>query len=82
MSYYKPIQLDDGAGHPSGTWRFAVTRDEVTYAVGYCMSRRCRHKTPEEASDCYRATSRKNAAAGVPMGFLMKMIRGARFFNL
>lgn len=75
MNYYKPSELADENGNPAGIFHMTCTNDGSVWPIGYCRENKnsetkCRHKSPEEASDCYRAYCREQQGgnmAGFPM---------------
>jgi hypothetical protein len=54
MNYYRPSEIAGSNGEHTGKWRYTVTNDGRTYAVGYCAEQMCEHDTPDEAREHYR----------------------------
>lgn len=71
MNYYEPLVLKDSAGKGTGIYHMTCrTGFNNTSPVGYCIDHNCDHKTPEEASDCYRRfciEKQNGMVAGFPM---------------
>ena len=63
---YQPCEgVNPETMKPNGNWHFCcVTTDKrgqpLIYPIGYCRSRKCTHKTPQEAADCFRLNEIEN----------------------
>lgn len=72
MNYYRPRQLRNPDGKPSGIWHFTCMNDGFIWPIGYCAKKKCRHKTPLAASNCYRKYIKEECKGMYPGGFPMK----------
>lgn len=71
MNYYRPRQLINPEGKPSGIWHYTCMNDGKIWALGYCAKGGCKHTSPLEASDCYRKYIREKCRGMLPGGFPM-----------
>lgn len=81
MNYYQPLELKSQDGH-SGEWQMTCTNDNRTWPVGYCAERKCKHKSPQEASDCYRDYIKNEREGLFPGGFRDESERGEIYSSI
>lgn len=79
MNYYQPLEKSDEFGKGLGIFHMTRTNDNRVHAIGYCRENNCQHKTPIEASDCYRKYIREKCDGLFPGGFDMDSEDGTVF---